>query len=354
MHRVGRLIETLKARGAYFPTLTALKAKDLPTGQGWEKIEEKLVEEASDAERREEIKVALAEVAVELALCNDKAVKIYRASVTDLRRVSRLLGQMVEESPFRQAYPLVLSESALRTSSMTPKATAVEALSGGQGFALVFCSRRYFTEKVDLDVIDTFPTELRRFDMLVGVHRQPIQLFDAVVVRPNQGIIEVRLDGIRHLSHDEITRSANKLVERFNTLLSEAGDRFQLEDPVNLFPAISSLYDRQDGAVTELGHITTGASVKHERMRRKTIDLRSETYHDAGKRAVGDLDSYRLAVHWTVTGRRSTVGLRLPGTVGIASDTEKQLFVAEILSCISSTDYEFVLGKLLNALSTAT
>jgi hypothetical protein len=90
--------------------------------------------------------------------------------------------------------------------------------------------------------------------------------------------------------------------------------------------------------------------MKHERMRRRQLDLRTEVYHQGGKKALGTaIEPHQLSVVWPrhSFGHDSTPELSLNASARIAGATSPALYLAEIRNCTTESDYDFVRSRIM-------
>lgn len=145
-----------------------------------------------------------------------------------------------------------------------------------------------------------------------------------------------------------------RAVKAFNLLVGNIlGIDSVLRKPVNLFPLVHNLYDSTEGRVCEIGFTTDEGSIKLEKLRRARGDLRTETYHKAGKSAVDHIALYRLGVSWRLPLPHEATTypeVLLPGRVSTLSSVEQQLNYLLVTDCSGSTDYNFILSTILKYL----
>ncbi|MGT2493088.1 hypothetical protein ACU4GD_27890 [Cupriavidus basilensis] len=129
------------------------------------------------------------------------------------------------------------------------------------------------------DMSEEVQEVLRSYDEIIGVKTGFTQAFDAVVVRPAQGRIEVHIDMCAPISTDDF-RVFNSYYTRIigNQFMAALGMRESILEPINLFPFVQRFYDDKDGNVISLGHSTGTNSVKEERMRARKQDLREGAF----------------------------------------------------------------------------
>ncbi|WP_313727746.1 hypothetical protein, partial [Pseudomonas sp.] len=109
------------------------------------------------------------------------------------------------------------------------------------------------------------------------------------------------------LSADEIKTRTETYISLISKALSGSLHR-DFPKARNLYSAMSKLYSSKEGNICELYFTTAiGGSVKREKMKRNSTDLRSETWHAGGRNAIlsaptpDTIDIYRLSVSWKLS-----------------------------------------------------
>ncbi len=189
---------------------------------------------------------------------------------------------------------------------------------------------------------------MAEYDEIVGVRHVSKQAFDVLWLPNNDDPIEIRVDLFERLQLDVAKIAHN----RIKTCINEMLDNTILNVPQNLYPLIAKFYrSSEEGTVVELAFITTTASQKHEKMRRKSICLRKEAYHKAGKQALAsEIDPYMLSITWNRTYEDdigSTPKLTLQTRSSNATMSTPTLYDAEFRNCIDIEDYVFIRDKIL-------
>ncbi len=260
-----------------------------------------------------------------------------------------------EESPLVDHFPFLLSEEdLLQIEPDEPLLVKIETLD--IGLALIFCTRRLVTERKELsldDFCEETRNELSGYEEIIAVKHTNRQFFDVVVLRTDLSAVEIRADVSGNIPSAFRTIAFRQIRNKFNELAGELGIESPLEEMLNLYPAVEKLYDSTEGRVCELGFITDENSIKHERQRRKEVDLRTETYHHAGRNAVPHITPYRLGICWDIP-IAEDVQIRpelfFPGHVRLLSEETQLLESAIITKCSGLTDYEFIFRKVSESL----
>ena len=144
-------------------------------------------------------------------------------------------------------------------------------------------------------------------------------------------------------------RSFLEIVSTFNNLVR---DKFNsknfLANNINMFPLVDLLYQSQEGRVVELSFLTDEGSVKNEKLRKKDHDLREESYHKAGKKAVCHTNLFRVAIIWKLIlldKLETQPEILLPGTSRLISHLSPVLDEIILSKCSTLEHYDFVFSK---------
>lgn len=223
-------------------------------------------------------------------------------------------------------------------------------------------SEYYVREKIVVTSADSQAlAKLSGYSEVIGIRKVAYEHVD--VIRFSQhatgaGIvsIEVILDisrpGATALNQDEISTRFNKYSALVNRVLTAVAPSVPAPTALNFFAAMERIYNSTDGNVCELGFATTlGGSVKKEKMKRNTADLRVETWHAGGRDAIAKapipdtIDIYRLSVSWKITMSDDQPILSIPGSYKALSTGDVRH--ALILGCTERASFDFAFSRLL-------
>lgn len=329
-----------------------LKICDLPVGRGWDDTVKKLVDSTKADEFLDGFN-QLKEWYCNHLLVGEKAVKLFSVQ---RNRIDNLIKQFllheIESNIFHETYPFLLTEEKLMQADSLPKLVEVRNLENG--LAVVFCTKRFFTERTEIDP-DGLNEEAKKaldgYDELVGIKQHVRQFFDTVVLWKNKNFIEVRVDITSGMPSQERSRAFIQIIKQFNNLSNrKLGIETALRENVNFFPLIDRLYESEEGKVGELAFTTDEGSIKFEKMRRGEVDLRDETYHRAGRKAVDHITPYKLAILWKfnlLEEIETQPELLLPGQARVLSNSTQELGEVIIRKCSGLEDYDFVFEKII-------
>ncbi len=350
------LLNSLRDR-VPFPTMSAiLKLSDLPVSRGAKNTVDRILKEVSEGKKdySSELEKLNDFYSDHLLIC-EKAVQLFPVDRERINKIIKLLKtHKIEKSDFRDSYPFPLSEDKLRATNS--ELSLVKIVESDENLNLIFCSKRFFTERIEINTFDLSPAtkkELDTYDELFGIKNYFRQFFDVVVLWKHKPHIEVRVDVARNISFQDRKKYTLEIAGQFNNLIERLlGIPSVLKAPVNFFPLIKKLYDKKgEGKVGELAFTTTQGSIKFERMRLGSVDLRDEIYHKAGKAAVKDIDPYRLAILWDSPISESLdiknqLELFLQGHCRDLSAGKQILEDIIIRKCSCQEDYKFVFEKI--------
>jgi hypothetical protein len=344
------ILENCRSRIPWPAMRNILKQHRLPVGKGWDLTLQKLDSFAQESGRQRRRLNALEESYFEHLQSGNRTVKLFKLDdALSKAIIPRLQACTPPESLYLESFPYPLGDGQL---AEMERGTILVSVQDNDDFInLVFCSKRFITERKELSV-DLLSSEAKRaygnVDSIIAVTSHTKQFFDVVTVWKNDGFVELRIDS-DSLSSEDLNVAETSLKNAFNSICNLSGRRI-LRAPVNLFPLVDRIYEAQgEGTVCELGFTTDTASIKHERMRRKDICLRTETYHRAGKGAVHHITPYRLGVSWHLDlgeDLQSKPELLLPGSFRMLSEPDPFLSEAVITNCCGFSDFHFIIGKM--------
>ncbi|MDF0579713.1 hypothetical protein [Bradyrhizobium yuanmingense] len=346
------IADTLRARMPWDVGKRVLERGEIPRSRGWENTLEKLEGEYSEDEETAEY---LTRALKEHVACGEKLVRFYRLSNQDIRTLRDAVERIEPaSSSFSRAYPNKISDEEI--DETYPRRMSLAAVERSRaGTALVYASTRaiQIRHPIDTEELSEEAAEaLSEFDEVVGIKLQKYQAMDVVWVPNNGRVMDVRVDFPKGMTTEAAAHVTFGLRERMNAMLN---DTDVMARPINLYPLIDRIYRAPDeGNVVELAFGTTTASLKHEKMRRGSSDLRRETYHTGGKRALQTpIEPYRLSVKWSVDigGVNTRPELSLIGTSRMSGTTNPTVTDAIIRSCAGHRDYEFVRERIEHYLS---
>lgn len=343
-------LDALRARGVPFNAVIGLlREHGLDTAKGWGPLLEKFRKPAPSAEAMARRKAGVRATYLDLVRYGDKALAVFPIDATVVPNLTGVLPTINEPGAhYLKTYPLPLDDRQLNPLDLLPHAVAGDVV--GDDEFLELCSKRYYTVRDEIDTADLGDGVRKAFDgydSLIGVRRGVYQAHDFVVFSKARSSVEVRVDVRRGMTGKDITEAIGHVRAYVNGALKKLiGIDFVLASRQNFFPQIEHLYTEDDGRVACLGHATGTSSIKDERMRRRRDDLREETFHKEGLRALGETNPYKIIKTWEGEFAFSRPGVTIPGHFSLAGDAAASIDYVIIDHCVCRNDFELARSKL--------
>lgn len=338
-----RLWASLQDRVPFRVAQRMLSANGFPKGTSWKAIEEKLAESEYGRASYSGLQNAFTE---SLAF-SEKALVLYRLSDDGMANAYKAINKMssaASASEYRDAYPYPLPEKQLSALGVhAPLLTSIDETDVGT--TLIFCYPRVLEKRVELPTA-ALKMSGDRYASVFAIERSVTQAYGAVYVPHHGNIIQAYVDEPLGTPQATLETEHLALAIAFN----DAGSTNVLQTRVNLFPAIGSLYQSEEGMVTHLGH-TVATSVKHERMRGAGRCVRKELFHNGGLQAVdGKIAPFSIGITWgnddeTMAGFNPS--LSLDGTYVMTYQATPTVDQASVRKCWTHEEAAFVVEKLL-------
>lgn len=341
---IADVASSLKARVPWEVAQKILEGSNVPRGMGWDRTLEKLLDNPNLPETGES---DLVEAMREHVLAGEKLTRFYAMSAEDLTALRASVDGLAVSSTnkFATAYPLNIPEAVIASSGITKPTLAAVELSD-KGTALVFASIRVQEVREPVEVSDDMKDALSGYEQVVGIRHIERQAMDVVWIPDEGTTVDVRVDFPKGMLLDQGTYAHEQIREQLSLLIGQD----HLTSPVDLFPIVEKLYRNPlDGTVVELAFGTSTASLKHEKMRRSSLCLRTETYHVGGTNALtAPIQPYRISVQWEREhgAVRSRPELSLQGQFRMTHLVDAPLHEAVIRKCLDIGDYNFVRARV--------
>lgn len=335
-----------------------LKDLEIPCSTGWLTTIQKVDKEYGRNSFNPSVisKKKMREILHEISLISHKSTFAYRLNcqVETEKVIENLFSDQAQDNIFSEKYPYSVSEEELKNIDHEPYFCGETQKSGVTYFQ--FSTKRTFTEKTQIN-INNFSQDdkkiLEKYEKIIGTREKIEQFFDTIVVNPKNNIIEIRIDKGDSVSQADLNKAHNTLeslvIDELRKLMESD---FSLE-PINFFPMIRNLYDnKEEGRVCEIGFECPNNSVHFQHHRKKREDIRSETFHDGGLKAIGEIDPFRLAVIWDIPitdESTKEIEALLPGTRRMLSEINPQLPYVVVKHCLNSHDFERTIERILEA-----
>lgn len=339
-----KLFRTMRHRMSWTNAKKILNANGISTSHGWDGTLKKVADSGLQVEHGK-----LEDALVEHLLCGEKYTKLYPVQSSQRHAIQQTISNIaIDDGPAYQAYPHLMEDVALYKGTGDMSVVQVESNEDGVGVVL---SSVFWVKKREEILFDDFedPSAMRtRYDEVVGLVREPMQLFHVVWMPHHRDFLEIRVDHPRGVAEADV----HGLHSVLKTMVNKwAG--IEIDQPVNLFPAVLPFYDdAKEGTVTQMTFQTTTGGIKDEKMprRRKDADQRTEAYHVAGKTAVEAIAIYRITVEWNFAEDNvfyiPAISLSASGPAGKGKNGNPIISGALINNCVRAADYEFVIDRL--------
>ncbi|MBO9654443.1 MAG: hypothetical protein J7562_08960 [Agrobacterium tumefaciens] len=348
---ISDVLESLRERAPWPVGRRIFADIGIARGKGWNNTLQKVSENPNKSEEKID---ELIDALKSHQICGEKLVSFYQLDPSTLSVIREKITSIEPpETVFSERYPASLSEADLKAAPAGLVLTSVEENEDGVG--LVFSSARVTTirERIDVDALpEAADTAFDDYEEIIGVKTIRFHAFDVIWIPATGDTLDVRID-FPEGTLSEIAVAARKMaLAQFTKLIG-----IPMPEPINVFPLIDKMYnDGSEGTVVELGFGTTTASLKHEKMRRRKLDLRSETYHKGGKAALDTpIEPFKLSIRWhRVIGKKlnSEPELSVNSSSRAAGSTNPVLDRVVVRRCMGHDDYDHVRSRIAHHLGT--
>lgn len=351
---VKRLVADLRRVTKWGRMAIFAAANGLPVTRTWDPFLERLLEDNTSEAALRKVADKLTSFYVAQLSAGDRIVMFFRPSVDFGARLYNLAKKAVAPaSVVSEHFPSLIPESKAKKDVPGVPTFAGTRKYGDGRIALFFLSGRYVEERDKYkreDVAQVVRDAFNDYDEFIAIKLRFKQCVDSIIVSPDASV-EIRLDLPTLTNMDYAEICATSLLQHFHAYFSGPKGEPILGERVNLFKAIDKIYRTKDlGRVSELGFETPTDSVKIEKMRDRSSDLREELYHKAGKAGLGNLAKivpYRLAVRFPGSVNGATVELVLPGSFRELAKPSQRLELGAVSGGISEDDFDQVVRVLL-------
>lgn len=324
------------------------KGFGLERSKGWDRTISRLNDGDLDYSGRAQ---ELTDALEEHLMCGEKLVRIYTLSNSKMTRLRALLDEIeVPETVFSRQYPLLVDGDELVVDLGTRPSVA-SIVNYVAGIAVPLASIRYQTTRevmLPTEFSAATAAELGTFNEVIGIRHERHEAIDILWVPATGNKIELRIDYPFGSSIRQAETSLSVAEEQLRELVG-----FNIfRNPVNLFPAIQSLYDaRGDGRMVELGFMVGTSAQKLEKSRRDGGCCRVEAYHLGGAESLSDpIQPYRTAVLWPIDQGDDIFSypeIILRGTSLNTTEDDPELTEVVIRNCAGFSDYDHVRDRIL-------
>lgn len=343
-------LNALRSRSISFRMLQSeLRAKGLGAASGWDGLLQRYATLPDAAEERNKLTEHFKDIYTRQLFYGRKAVSIFAADQAVMQRLTESLTNLLDNtSPFAKRYPMPVNEATLSQCSFDPVLVAVER--DDENVRIISSCKRFYKarEPIELSALEeSAKTALSGYDEVFGVKMGIVQAFDSIVLRSDLNRLEIHIDLCCPMIAEDLSRARSWYTERISPLIADLdGWNAGLGLPKNFFPLISKLYNAPDGNVISLGHATGTKSVKEEKMRQRSLDLREELFHKEGIRAIGHTDAFSIVKAWSLDGGIGRPMVTIPGHFSIAGAINAHVPHVIVDGCATCDDFETILAKL--------
>ncbi|MGD1944064.1 MAG: hypothetical protein ACFB0G_22440 [Leptolyngbyaceae cyanobacterium] len=194
MHLIAKLLSNFQKRNIQWQTMRIiLQLCGLSPSRGWEettlKLEKEISQNSSDyIENLKKLEICYGNY----LLTGQKAVKIFRMDSSELSSLCGILkSHELPTTIYDETYPFPLNKHRLKEVNSAPELVEIREIN--ESLALVFCTKRNVSETIKIDPAE-LGIERNSYDEIIGKRRYTDQFFDVVFLRPNSGLVEIRVD----------------------------------------------------------------------------------------------------------------------------------------------------------------
>lgn len=207
-----------------------------------------------------------------------------------------------------------------------------------------------YEERVSIDASNINIEDREFYNGFYGIKRYKKQFVNIVYFDISNRRIEFRIDFFNEDTESKAKKYYNEFYRLFKAKMGyNAGATFLDLSYNNIFKVIQKVYADSQGRLVDIGFTTMEGSNYKIKKRRQQEDIREETYHKGGEKAVsGHLDIYRIGMCWAQSGYKN-IELLIPGSSRLIH-SEKYITEAVITNCRGSADFNFVNNKIYNYL----
>lgn len=289
-----------------------------------------------------------------LIFSGTRLLKIFPLTSSEMSKVqASLLAQSPDSSLFNHAYPAPLSTHELHSADMELHFAEVSDTLYGetQLISSVILSKAYYTEIIELDGshLSDAGMQLKAEGGEIKCKRREItQCFHNILLIPSKNILIMSVD-LSSLPRGE-SAPQQVLLEAFIRNIA----KIRLSRPLDLFPAIASMYDSVDGRISAMTFLTGDGNGSSLKLKPSQQCLKRDSYHKGGVSAGSVLTKFRLGKTWDVTiggtNHSASIELTLPGKRAMLDDPKKHLFEAIITDCPTLSCVLFAIERLMDSL----
>ncbi|OEY65635.1 hypothetical protein [Marinobacter sp. X15-166B] len=330
-----------------------LTALDIPVSNGWEATFRKLNSQYEEGRLKvfQYSKSKLTKILDELNLSSDKAVSVY--SIPDQDTAQKIANHLFKnhtlESRFAELYPFKVIKDELDGIDYEPYYCGQTEIDGVYYFPIGI--KRDYNERIKLNISEFEEVDrvrLEGYDKIIASKTEVAQFIDIISVNIPACRLEIRIDNASKTSRDDIENARDIIESLLRAQIRELDKN--IETPrINMFPIINSLYNSDTGRICELAFECPNDSLHYQHLRKQDQDIRSEPFHDGGKKAVESVDAFRLAVEWEITfgDRDRKIEALFPGTRRMMRQANPDLSYLIVNRHINASEINLTIDRVL-------
>ncbi|MBD2793958.1 hypothetical protein ID852_09595 [Xenorhabdus sp. 42] len=350
------ILSLMKSKGVSFRVIQhGLKFNNLESAKGWELVLERYVV-IDDYEVDKLIK----ELYLSQLFFGARTVCFNKIALNDQEITNNFINvikNIFEQSQhrdlelYKRYYPYPINDEDLNRAQLNNPCPVFFEESDNKLKLMMTYPRAYKEKNVinidEMNLESSQIDQLKGYEKIIGVKSGRAQSFDCIYFDKISGIIQFQIDHSKNILKDDIENAVAKyrrmIIDGYNELFNS---HINLES-INVFPKIDELYNSDDGKINTLRHTTGTGSVKTEKMRKRTDDLRKEGFHKEGLRAInGDTNRFGLIKQWDGEGGTS-LKLSIDGGVVLVASSNPTIDCVTIEGCITGNDFNLLISKVI-------
>ncbi|MEM7874747.1 hypothetical protein Q4R10_20375 [Morganella morganii] len=350
------ILSYLREKDVSFRTVQhGLTYNNLPSAKGWEQIIEHYVDISDN-----EINKDVSELYLSQIYYGKKNIyfrKLTEVTKENIEKVTSVIHTIYDSSAheslavYRDSYPYPVSHDELYSLKLNnPCPVFIEDSEDAIRVIITYPRAYKQRDTFDIDDIDfdgEQPKQLYGYEEIIAIKNGRAQSFDSIYFSKKTGVLQIQIDHSKNILKEEMDIAALRYYGMISNVFNESMSELAPFEKINLFGKISELYNTADGTINALYHSTGTGSVKKERMRRRTDDLRIEKFHQVGLKAIdGDTNSFNITKQWN--GDCGTVlKLTIDGGLSSISHNNPSVDCVTIEGCITESDFNLLISKVL-------
>lgn len=350
------ILSFLREKDVSFRTIQhGLTYNNLPSAKGWEQIIEHYVDISDNKINENVSNLYLSQIYY--GKRNIYFRKLTEVTEENIEKVVSVIRTIYDSSEhenlviYRGSYPYPVSHDKLYSLKLNnPCPVFIE--DNDDAIRVVITYPRAYKQRDTFDINDIDfngkqPKQLDGYEEIIAIRSGRAQSFDSIYFSKKNGVLQIQIDHSKNILKDEMDIAALRYYGMISNVFNESMSELAPFEKINFFEKIKELYNTNDGTINALSHSTGTGSVKKERMRKRTDDLRMEKFHQVGLEAIdGDTNSFNITKQWD--GDCGTVlKLTIDGGLSSISHDTPSVDCVTIEGCITEGDFNLLISKVL-------